>query len=307
MKNHHILSKTIAAAASLAILATTAQAATLVNTTTGAGELFIGVHAIGGTGNGKSVVIDVGAVSALSALAIGSTLSLGSIGTDLVANFGAGWANRTDLLWSAVAGVQSAVPATSSDPTSTIYGGVGSNGLFPLTTTPYNRNTNSAQNSVAGRIIASMATGIGGFTSATQGSASNIAIEGTGDTNNYATWMPNGANSTGLGNTPFGGFGNPTAANFEQAFAPGTLASGYEGALDVYRMYRSSAADPDASPTTGLGAGSYQFTLTIDDTGALGAEVLPVAVPEPASIGGLFSAVLLGIGTLRRKRGAAKA
>ena len=116
--------------------------------------------------------------------------------------------------------------------------------------------------------------------------------------------MANGANSTGLGNTPFGGFGNPTASNFEQSFAAGTLASGFEGALDVYRMYRSNVSDPDASPNTGLGAGSYQFTLTIDGTGALGAEVLPVAVPEPASIGGLFSAALLGIGAMRRKRGA---
>jgi hypothetical protein len=305
MKAHPILSKTIAAMASLAILTTAAHAASLVNTTDGAGELFIGVHATGGVGNGKSVVIDVGAVSALSALTAGSTLSLGSIGTDLAAQFGGTWYNRTDLLWSAVAGVQSAVPITSADPTSTIYGSAASNGLFPLTTTAYNRSTNSTQNSVAGRILASMATGTGGFTEAAQGAASNIAIMDASDANSYASWMANGANATGLGNTPFGGFGNPTAANFEQAFDAGTLASGYEGALDVYRMYRSNTPDSDASPATGLTAGSYQFTLTIDGGGNLGAEVLPV--PEPASVGMLTSLALLGVGTLRRKRAAAKA
>lgn len=299
MKISTILSKSVATVAALVILGTAAQAASFVNPASGgAGELFVGVHATGGVGNGKSVVIDLGAVSALSALSTGSTLSIGSLGTDLVAQFGASWFNRTDLLWSAVAGVQSSVPVTSTDPTSTLYGGVAGTGLFPLATSAYNRGTNSAQNGVAQRIISNMAGNIGGFSaSGNTGATSNIAVEAASDANSYASWMPGGTNLS-----LFNGFGSPIGQQFEQAFTAGTLASGYEGALDVYQMYRSGVNQPDTGLTSG--AGAYEFTLTIDSTGAIGAEVLPVAVPEPASIGGLFSAALLGIGAMRRKRGA---
>ena len=100
-----------------------------------------------------------------------------------------------------------------------------------------------------------------------------------------------------------GGFGAPIGQQFEQSFTAGSLASGFEGALDVYQMYRSGIAQPDAANAT-TGAGAYEFTLTIDDTGAIGAAVLPVAVPEPASIGMLTSLALFGVGAMRRKRGA---
>jgi len=64
---------------------------------------------------------------------------------------------------------------------------------------------------------------------------------------------------------------------------------------------KTGTTDPDTAATTGLG--SYQMTVTVDSSGNLTGEVL-AAVPEPASLGSLFSAALLGIGALRRKRGA---
>jgi hypothetical protein len=303
MTTTNILSKTLTTAAILLLGGTASHAATFVNTGTGgAGELFIGFHATSGTGSGKSVVIDVGAVSSLSAASVGSIISLGSVGTDLGNTFGNTtgnfWYERTDLLWSAVAGVQSIVPSTSSDPTSTLYGSVSGTGVHPLTTTAYSRGTNSAQNGVAQSIISNMATGLGGFTAAGTGANSNIAIELSGDDNNYAAWMPGGLKVSGTGDTPFGGFGSPTASNFEQAFAPGQISLGVEGSLDVYRMYRSNVADPDASPTTGTGAGSYQFTLNIDQSGNIKALVLPV--PEPAGIILLMIGGLCSLGIRRR-------
>jgi len=300
MNQKSIMSKSIAAAASLVLSITAAHAASLVNTGTGAdgaGELFIDVTATGGTGQGKSVVIDAGAVSTYANAAAGSTFSIGSLGTDLTNTFGS-WQTRSDLVWSAVAAVQGTVPTTSTDLTNTLYGSVASNGQYPITTTPYNRASNSTQSSVAQRIISNMATGAGGFTSAATGSASNIGIEGASDTNNYATWMPGGSNVSGLGNVPFGGFGNPPGQNFQQTLSSGT------GNLDVYQMYRTNVAQPDAGNAT-TGAGAYEFTLSLGNTGAITANVLPLAaVPEPASIGALTSVALLGVGSLRRKRAA---
>jgi hypothetical protein len=305
MNKQTILSKSFAALASFALLATAAHAATLVNGTSGAGELFVGFRATGGVGAGESVVIDLGSVSALSNAALGSTTSLGTYGADLVTKFGANWFNRSDVLWGAVAGVFSTATA---DPINSLYGGVKVASFNPSltpTTTAYNRTTNSSQASIAQRILQNMATGAGGFTSATTGTTgTNVGLEGVSDAQSWKSWMAGGANVAGLGNIPFGGFGSPTAVNFEQAFGTGDLGFGAEGALDVYRMYRSTSADPDASPTTGTGAGSYQFTLAIGSGGSIDALVRPVAVPEPASIGTLTSAALLGIGAIRRKRAA---
>ena len=287
MTKNTILSKTIAAAASLVLCVTAASAATLVNGTNGAGELFIGFRATGGTGATTNIVLDLGSAAGFSALATGSTVSLGNIGSDLATAFGSTWFNRTDVLWSAVSG------NTATDiNTNTLYGGRSATGLFPLNTTGYARQANNAQGSVVTGIL-SAAAGAGGFTTSTTGSLSNVAIEDT--TSNVNSWTARAGvsfSSSAL-----------AASGFEQAFAAGTLASGAEGALDIYRMVKTGTTDPDTAATTGLG--SYQMTVTVDSSGNLTGEVLPLAaVPEPASLGSLFSAALLGIGALRRKRGA---
>ena len=314
MKTTNILSKTITATAALLLCGLSAHAATFVNLGTGAdgaGELFVGVHATGGQGNGVSVIIDLGAISRLSDAPAGSVFTGGganlatnwSIGTNLVAQFGSTWYDRTDLLWSAVSAVQNPVPTTSTDPFNTLYGSVGSTKVFPIATTPYNRTTSNTQNGIAGKIVNNMANasvGNGGFSNATQGATSNIAVELASDPNGYALWMPDGSLALGLGNTPFGGFGSPSSANFEQAFAAGSISPGVEGALDLYRMDRTTGAPIPVDPDTGLasGAGSYQFTLSINQSGNITASVLPV--PEPASIGLLMAGSLVFLGYRRR-------
>ncbi len=312
MKKQTILSKSIAAMASLALCATVAHAASLQNgSTTGAGELFVGFTATGGTGAGKSVVIDLGNALAFSNSPTGTTLSLGQYGADLVSTFGSTWYTRTDLSWGAVAAVGSSVPSNiATDPTNTIYGSQAVSAFNPAaapSTTAFNRATNGTQAPVAQRILQNMATGTGGFSqSATGSSASNVAIEAAGSTQNWQSWMVGGSNVSGLGNTPFGGF--TSEANFAQSFSSTAVgaAAGSDavGALDVYRMVRSNATDSEASPTTGTGAGSYQFSLAVDSAGIVTLGVDSVPVPEPASFGALTSAALLGIGMIRRKRGA---
>ena len=313
MNTTNILSRTISAAAVLICGGLTAHAATFVNTADGSGELFVGIHATSGQGIGVSVLVDLGAISTLSNALTGSVFTGGganlatnwNIGANLATQFGNTWYDRPDLLWSAVSAVGATIPTTSTDFTNTLYGSVASSNVFPLGTTPYNRTTSNTQNGIAGKIINNMANasvGNGGFANAATGATSNIAVElATGDPNSYASWMPDGANATGLGNTPFGGFGSPTAANFEQAFAPGSISLGVEGSLDVYRMYRTTPSGGVTDPDTGLnsGPGSYQFTLTINQSGNITATVLPV--PEPASIGLLFTGGMCFLGFRRRR------
>lgn len=296
MKNTNILNKIIPTAATLIACGVASHAASFVNSGTaadGAGELFIGFHATGGQGNGKSIVIDVGAVAALSALSTGSVLSLGSVGTDLSAQFGSAWYDRPDLLWSAVAAVQSTQTSTATDPTSTLYGSVSGSGAFPLSTLAYTRGTNSAQNAVAQKVISNMAGNLQGFSTAgNNGATAFIAVESAADANSYASWMPGGANTS-----LFGGFGAPIGQQFEQSFSAGALSLGVEGALDVYQMFRSGLAQPDAANATN-GAGAYQFTLTVNQSGNITATVLPV--PEPASICLLMTGGLFFLGARRR-------
>jgi hypothetical protein len=267
----------------------TLHAANLVNGTNGDDELFVGLRATGGQGNTKNVVIDLGSVSGLAALPVGSVVSLGSIGTDLSFQYGSLWYERTDLLWSAVAG-----NSGTDISTNTLYGSVKSStpGQFPLSTVGYTRAAVTAQGTIVTN-IQSMAAGNNGFTAAAQGASPNIAIENTSDSNSW---------SSKFVASPFGNFSNPTASNFEQAFSVGTLAPGVEGALDIYRMVRGGTPDPDNGLNSG--AGTFQLQLTIDSTGALTGTVLPAAVPEPASIGCLTSLALFAVGTLRRKRAA---
>lgn len=287
MKTTNIPSKSIAAATALVLLAGTVHAASLLNGTTGAGELFVGLRASAGQGLAKNVVIDLGSVSALSLLPAGSVVTLGNIGTDLTAQYGASWWERTDLAWSAVAGVASTATA---DPTSTLYGGVSANGLFPLSTVGYTRAANNAQLSIA-NLITSMASGANGFTVAATGATSNIAIENTGDANSW---------SSKFGASPFNGFATPSGQVFEQAFTVGAVAPGVEGALDVYRMFKTGTADGDLGGAT-TGPGSYQLTLEIDQSGVIKGNVLPV--PEPASIGLLMSGGMLFLASRRRSMG----
>ena len=305
MNTTSILSKTITAAATLLLCGMAAHAASLRNgSSAGEGELFIGIHATGGTGVGNSIVIDAGLVSNLSLLAAGASQSLGSIGVNLENTFGitAGssiaWYERTDLFFAAVAAVQNTQTVPAVDPTNTLYGSVSGSGTWPLSTVAYTRAANTAQSNVAGRII-TMASGISGsFTTAPQGATSNIALEGTSDANSWASWMPGGTNAAGVGNAPFGGFGAPANQQFEQAFTSGTITSGVEGALDFYRMYKTGQADGDLGGATS-GAGSYQFTIEINSSGNLTAVNL-TPVPEPASICLLITGGLMFLGSRRR-------
>ena len=299
MKTNRLLSKTISTAALLILCGTNAHSATLVNGTTGNGEILLGLRATGSFdsfGATTNVVIDLGSAASFAALPAGSTISFGNIGTDLAARFsitsgenaGTAWYERPDLRWSAISG-----NSGTDISTNTLYAGVASSspGTFPLTTVGWARQANTAQGSVVTN-FQSAASGTGGFVASLTGSLPNVAIEDT--TSNVNSWSARaGANfsSSAL---------SAGTGSFEQAFGPGSLSLGVEGALDVYRLVRTTINDPDTSATSG--PGSYQFTIQIDSSGNIGGTVLPV--PEPASIGLLMTGGLLFLGFRRRSAAA---
>lgn len=90
----------LVAGASLLLAFTTqsAQAATVVYNP---GDLVLAFRATANQGVGESLLVNVGPASTFTgAGASPINLSLGNLGADLVAQFGAGWADRTDLTWS---------------------------------------------------------------------------------------------------------------------------------------------------------------------------------------------------------------
>ena len=299
MNTTNILSKSIAVIATLLVCEATMHAANavLVNGTTGNGELLMGIRATGTFdtfGATTNVVIDLGSAATFAALSAGTVLPLYSLGSDLDSRFsitsgvnaGTKWYDRPDLLWSTISG-----NGRNDISTNTLYAGVASSspGTFPLTTVGYNRQANTAQGSVVTN-FQSAAAGTGGFTTSPEGSLSNIAIEDT--TSNVNSWSARAAALFGSSAL--------TAVKFEQPFGPGSLGAGVEGALDVYRLVRTTVNDPDTGVTTGTG--SYQFTLQINQAGNVTATVLPV--PEPASIGLLMAGGMFLVGSRRRKAGA---
>lgn len=63
------------------------------------GDIFLGVRASGGQGSGVSLLINLGDDASFKNATAGGTLSLGSLGAELVAAFGSNWATRSDLAW----------------------------------------------------------------------------------------------------------------------------------------------------------------------------------------------------------------
>ena len=95
-------SKALLLAAALGITSQASHAQTVPNPASG--DIFIGFRASDGEGASTSYLVKVATYSQLSAVSVGSSISLtglGNIASDLSATYGASWSTRANLHWGA--------------------------------------------------------------------------------------------------------------------------------------------------------------------------------------------------------------
>ena len=259
----------------VAALATSAKA----DLTTAQGDLLLSFYTVNGSAVGANAyTINLGRASDL----IGSTGALlGNINTDLVAVFGAGWQNNTQLTMNLITGYSSAPGPTAPDAARTIYAGAAISNINAAGTSTPQKASSSNQ-------ARTWATQVSGFVDQQNGRAangavaSNAAIISTSIANEVTDYNPPISAGTyyGVGN-------NPTTV-----FTSGDIGtqSGrtFEAALDLWK----------ADYATTLPAPSYVTTIGITDTGDL-----YTAVPEPSTYALLaLAAAGFGAHVLRRRK-----
>lgn len=231
----------LALTAGMACIAPAAHAATSAE-----GDLFLGFRATGaGTGATKNVVINLGSYSQFTSGNAPTTLSLGTLGADLTAIFGAGWDGRTDLFWG-VAGATSAFNTLGAEPAKTLFA-TRARSAPATQSTPWARQSSTTQGTTLSK-ISSMMTAFNG--SASSGGATNGVQQNKSDTNSWGSYQTGGtvANSGPAPGIAFAAF-NPAV--------DGTPAA----TLDLYRLRPATASAPAGTNGDLLG------TLTINASG----------------------------------------
>lgn len=273
-----------------------------------AGNLAIAFYQVSRVDNGSggttsvvqpnTYIFDLGAANLyrentlgnVSVSTINSGIASSNIAADLVAAFGAGWANDGTVSWAVIGVVGSTSPTTDGDPARTTYLSRGRSSLLDGvvgagTTIPDISSSNRG----------ALSTQLGAFFNATNSAAQTTGANAAGAiipisaTNSFDDYVPPGA-----AGTYFGQGVNPL-----QVLGSGTLDGGsngqFEGILDIYRVLHSTnGADLTAGASPGdaiAGTGQYIGTLTLDSAGNLNFG----AVPEPSTtmLAGLFGTFAL--------------
>ncbi len=232
----------LAAGASLLLAFVAQPAAQAAQVLYNTGDLILAFRATGGQGANESLLVNIGAPSTYANATGSFDLSIGSIGADLVTQYGSNWYERTDLSWSIFGGNDTALP------NATIYG---SRAQIPYGTeaTAWNVLTNNAHRASTRNFIQGVASAFDGLEALT---------------NPYAALQTNSSDATsyyqqvGVGSNDFGALSQWTSIE-------GSFGAGSE-ALNLFRL---------TSTTTNLG------TFTISDAGVVSFST-PAAVPEPS-------------------------
>lgn len=250
-----------------------------------AGDLLISFRATGANGNSdQTYTFNLGAATDFrDQLTLGL---VGSIGTDLATAFGANWATRTDIYWSAIGNYTNAPSGgvTNGDPVRTIYATNDQTTLGEISTAPV-----ISAGATRGTASTQIQTYVTAFSNATPSANPRGSIIPVSATNDYTE------------------FGLDTVQDFGSTFGgDGVEANSALGvtntALDLFRILNTNAT---ANPTGPIGTGTYEGTFTINSAG----EIYFSVIPEPSAMGLLGFGVLLysGVARLRRRQEPARA
>jgi hypothetical protein len=235
-----------AIAAGALLIAPPATAATAAN-----GDIMLGFRADSGTGSTKTYVINLGAASQFESATNALTLSLGPVGADLSATYGASWYERSNLMWGA-AGTVGSFTAIGSNPAKTVWG-------TRAVQTAWLRQNDATHGAVTNRLVA-LNTAFN-VSSSSGVSANNAVLQTVTDINNWASYQPGGNNAGPAPGTSFAFFNPSIEANF---------GGGVGGA--ILHLYRVKPATTGAEINT---ASDYLGRFIITQQGQL--TFVPVA------------------------------
>jgi hypothetical protein len=235
------------------------------------GDLFIGFHAISGTGVQQDLLIDIGPASQFEN-GTSLTLNIGNIGADLTSVFGS-WQTDSSLYWGVFgSNTNSSSTTVGTDPVDTLFAS------RPTGATALRSKTDSTQQAAVNKYTDLSTEFVTNFQTQlpTNSTAnSNVAtIQQTSDTNSWASY------ETPVGGVPTNSFGLGAGVPNETSFTNGTA----NASLDLYRL----------SPAAGNPLGADLGFFSINDTGTISF----TAVPEPSSL----SILLVGAGLLGLRR-----
>ncbi len=215
------------------------------------GDLFLGFRASGGLGGSQAYIVKLGRDTDAVFTTSGNITSVGNVGNDLTAKYGANWKTRDDLYWG-VFGVRglSGIP--------TLYASRERN-TISTPATAWNPLVFSERSSTGNRIN-SVLNGLNGYRASTAtanstvGTFQNNSTEGSSYNFQVAT----------AGTTDFGSLSQ--WQSIEGTFAFGTSGT----ALDLFKL--TGDGDVGTNPTTLFG------TFTINDSGVI-RFTLPTVTP----------------------------
>src|SRR4030095_2156845 len=285
-------SKNISAIAlAVSVSALTVTTATAQNPGFEPGNLFLGFQTTGGTGVNSYMLANIGDSALLFRDATGNQINLLNINAALTAQFGAGWADRTDLFMGAGASWSNdefGDPERNGDPFNTLYVG---NPRQTLGTEGHRGSTGFAL--ASGQIQdASNGLFVTGSVFESQGTSGISSIlKSGGFTGTFVDYDDKNPINGGIQGAAYNGV---FSGGVQTAFGPGSfgLFGGInaEAALDLYRIGSTS------------GASTYEGTILLDNLGNVSFIVAPI--PEPSST--LLVALTAGaIGFVRRRQATA--
>lgn len=200
------------------------------------GDVLLGFRATGGEGAPTNYLVNLGSATQFTGATGRISVNIGNIATDLANTFGAGWNTRSDLLWS-ISGVQRV--AGNGFPTNTMFA-TRTEDTPGVQSTPWTRLSAFSAGIPAGKVQAMGFTGYRTGTTADQTISPNNPkglLQSTNASNSYASFQPNGSNTTGA--SAFGYFIGG-ATGIEGTFANGTAGS----VLDFYKLEPGAGSPP---------------------------------------------------------------